>query len=103
MVASMPKIRRNVGAGRRGPASARGVFGLPAVLFQTSSSAKSTARKRSVVLPDHALARPYVPACNASWALAALIIGRCPFSASKFLKSLGNLLKIGFVLHVRNY
>jgi len=46
-VTSMPRVRRNICARRSRPASARGVFGQAAPLFQSSSLAKSAARKRS--------------------------------------------------------
>jgi hypothetical protein len=72
-VTSMPGVRRNVCARRSRPASARGVFGQPALLFQTSSSAKSATRKRSAALPVHVLRSAIRPRTHAATGSASIM------------------------------
>src|SRR6266700_6584498 len=72
-VTSMPSVRRNVCARRSRPASARGVFGQPALLFQTSSPAQSAARKRSAALPVHALPSAISPRTHAATGSASIM------------------------------
>src|SRR5262245_4045866 len=72
-VTSMPSVRRNVCARRSRPASARGVFGQPALLLQSSSPAKSAARKRSAALPVHALCLAKSPRTHVATGSASIM------------------------------